>query len=224
VTRERKPAADETAVTLEPAIEQAKGGKRSPARAALKAGAIVLVIGLLALLAWATLAAGKGGSLVAQIAGGEAPTAPGFELEVIWPRAETWPRELRHAIADGKLSLAELRGRPVVLNFWASWCVPCRDEAPILNASARAHRGEVVFVGIDVQDLRSDALSFLHEFDVAYVSVRDEADETYRAYGLTGVPETYYVSADGRILAHSLGAISRSSLEAGIAQAMEGRP
>ncbi|MGH3004697.1 MAG: TlpA family protein disulfide reductase [Gaiellaceae bacterium] len=223
VTGEQKPAADETAVTVEPAVEETEG-KRSPARAVLKAGAIVLVIGLLALLAWATLAAGKGRSLVAQIAAGEAPTAPGFELEVIWPRAETWPRELRAAIADGKLSLAELRGRPVVLNFWASWCIPCRDEAPILNASAKAHRGEVVFVGIDVQDLRSDALLFLREFDVAYVSVRDEGDETYRAYGLTGVPESYYVSADGRILAHSPGAISRSSLEAGIAQAMEGRP
>ncbi|MGH3006063.1 MAG: TlpA family protein disulfide reductase [Gaiellaceae bacterium] len=224
MTREQKPAADETAETLEPAVEQADGAKRSPARAVLKAGAIVLVIGLLALLAWATLAAGKGRSLVARIAAGESPTAPGFELEVIWPRGETWPRELRVAIADGKLSLAELRGRPVVLNFWASWCIPCRDEAPILNASANAHRGEVLFVGIDVQDLRSDALLFLREFDVAYVSVRDEGDETYRAYGLTGVPESYYVSADGRILAHSPGAISRSSLEAGIAQAIEGRP
>ncbi|MGH9032654.1 MAG: TlpA family protein disulfide reductase, partial [Acidimicrobiia bacterium] len=81
-----------------------------------------------------------------------------------------------------------------------------------------------VFVGIDVQDLRSDALAFLREFDVAYLSVRDEADEAYRAYGLTGVPETYYVSAYGRIVAHSPGAISRPSLEAGIAQAMEGRP
>ncbi|MGH3032753.1 MAG: redoxin domain-containing protein, partial [Gaiellaceae bacterium] len=141
-------------MTVEPAVEQAEG-KRSAARAVVKAGAVVLVIGLLALLAWATLAAGKGRSLVAQIAAGEAPRAPAFELEVIWPRTETWPRELRAAVAEGKLSLAEVRGRPVVLNFWASWCIPCRDEAPILNASARAHRGEVVFVGIDVQDLRS---------------------------------------------------------------------
>jgi cytochrome c biogenesis protein CcmG/thiol:disulfide interchange protein DsbE len=192
------------------------------ARALLKAGGIVLVIALLALLAWATLAAGKGRSLVAQIAAGEAPNAPGFELEVIWPRTESWPPDLQ-AVADDRLSLAELHGRPVVLNFWASWCIPCRDEAPILNASAKAHRGEVVFVGIDVQDLRSDALSFLREFDVVYVSVRDEADDAYRAYGLTGVPETYYLSADGRIVAHSPGAVSRSSLEASIEQAIEGR-
>lgn len=205
------------------AAEQPEEGKRSPARAFLKGGAIALVIGLLALLAWATFAAGKGSSLVAQIAAGDAPAAPSFELEVIWPRTETWSREVRGAVSDGKLSLAELRGRPVVLNFWASWCIPCRDEAPILNASAKAHRGEVVFLGIDVQDLRSDALSFLREFDFAYVSVRDEADDTYRAYGLTGVPETYYLSADGRIVAHSPGAISRSSLEAGIEQAIEGR-
>ncbi len=83
-------------MTLEPAIEQAKGGKRSPARAVLKAGAIVLVLGLLALLAWATLAAGEGRSLVAQIAAAEDPQAPGFELEVIWSPTETWPpRPLR---------------------------------------------------------------------------------------------------------------------------------
>jgi len=223
LTREEKPARDETAVSVEAAVERAEEGRRSPARVFLKAGAMALLIGLLALLGWATLAAGKGGSLVAQIAAGEAPRAPAFELEVMWPRTENWPRELRAAIADGSLSLAELRGRPVVLNFWASWCIPCRDEAPILNASARAHRGEVVFVGIDVQDLRSDALSFLREFDVAYVSLRDAADDTYRAYGLTGVPETYYLSADGHIVAHSPGAISRSSLEAGIEQAIEGR-
>jgi cytochrome c biogenesis protein CcmG/thiol:disulfide interchange protein DsbE len=211
-------------MSVDPASEQSEEGKRPPARGFLKVAAMALIVGLLALLAWATLAAGKGSSLVAQIAAGEAPSAPEFELEVIWPRTETWPPQLRGAMTDGKLSLAELRGRPVVLNFWASWCIPCRDEAPILNASANAHRGEVVFVGIDVQDLRSDALSFLREFDVAYISVRDEADGTYRAYGLTGVPETYYLSADGRIVAHSPGAISRSSLEAGIKQAIEGRP
>jgi cytochrome c biogenesis protein CcmG/thiol:disulfide interchange protein DsbE len=221
--RRETPAPDETAVTVESAIQEAKEGTPSPARGLLKAGAIALVVGLLALFAWATLAAGKGSSLVAQIAAGEAPRAPAFELEVMWPRTETWPRELRGAIADGSLSLADLRGRPAVLNFWASWCIPCRDEAPILNSSARAHRGEVVFVGIDVQDLRADALSFLREFDVAYVSVRDAADDTYRAYGLTGVPETYYLSADGRIVAHSPGVISRSSLEAGIEQAINGR-
>ena len=181
----------------------------------------VVVAGLLGLVAWATLAAGEGRSLVAQVAADEKPPAPAFELEVLWPRSETWLQTLRGALADGRISVEELRGYPVVLNFWASWCIPCREEAPVLDASADAHRGEVVFLGIDVQDLRGDALAFLDEFDVRYVSVRDRAGETYRAYGLTGVPETYYLDAAGRIVAHSPGPVSPQSLELGIAGAKE---
>lgn len=182
----------------------------------------VVVAGLLGLLAWSTLAAGEGRSLVARIAAEEKPPAPAFELDVLWPRSETWPQALDGALADGRISVEELNGYPIVLNFWASWCIPCRDEAPILDASAEAHRDEVVFLGIDVQDLEGDALAFLREFDVRYVSARDRADETYRAYGLTGVPETYYLDAAGRIVAHTAGPVSRQSLEAGIASAKEG--
>lgn len=191
-------------------------------RLGLKATALAAVVGLIALLLWATLASGEGKSLVAKIAAGEKPAAPRFDLPVIWARHETWPSSLASALSDGKLSLAELRGHPAVLNFWASWCIPCRDEAPTLAASARAHRGQVVFVGIDVQDLRGDALAFLREFDVPYVSVRDGSDETYRGYGLTGVPETYFLDREGRIVAHSPGAVSRARLEDGITAAAGG--
>jgi cytochrome c biogenesis protein CcmG/thiol:disulfide interchange protein DsbE len=178
--------------------------------------------GILVLLAWATFSSGKGTSLPARVAAGEKPPAPALSLGVLWPRAETWPPELRRALADGRVDVAELRGRPVAVNFWASWCIPCRDEAPLLNASARAHAGDVVFLGVDVQDLRSDALAFLREFDTPYPSVRDRRNDAYDDYGLTGVPETYYIDARGRIVAHSPGAVSRSSLEAGIAQALRG--
>ena len=188
----------------------------------LRLVALSVVIGLLGLLAWATLSAGRGNSLVARIAAGEAPPAPSFSLEVLWPRAETWPVAARRRLADGRLDLRELRGRPVVVNFWASWCIPCRDEAPILNASARAHAGKVVFLGVNVQDLSSDALAFSREFDTPYASVRDRGNRTYEDYGLTGVPETYYLDASGRIVAHVPGAISRTSLEQGIAQALGG--
>jgi cytochrome c biogenesis protein CcmG/thiol:disulfide interchange protein DsbE len=91
-----------------------------------------------------------------------------------------------------------------------------------LNAAARAHAGEVVFLGVNVQDFKSDALAFAREFDTPYISVRDVANDTYEDYGLTGVPETYYVDASGRIVAHSPGAITRPSLEDGIAQAIGG--
>lgn len=184
----------------------------------LRALAIAVVAGLLATLAWRVITEGSGTDLVAAVRRDEKPRAPGFDLPVIWPRAETWPRAIRHALADGRLSLQELRGYPVVINFWASWCIPCKAEAPRLTASARAHAGEVVFLGIDIQDFKSDARGFLRKFDTNYVSVRDGGDSMYRRYGLTGIPETYYLDERGRIVAHSIGEISRRELEAGIAQ------
>jgi cytochrome c biogenesis protein CcmG/thiol:disulfide interchange protein DsbE len=209
---------------LEPAAPEAPPERSSRLGWPLRAAVLAIVFALFALLAWATLTAGSGQSLVARIAAGEAPPAPSFSLEVLWRRAETWPVDARRRLTDGQLDLAELRGRPVVVNFWASWCIPCRDEAPILNASARAHAGEVVFLGIDVQDLKSDALAFSREFDTPYVSVRDRGNGTYEDYGLTGVPETYYLDRGGHIIAHTPGAISRASLEAGIGQAIGGAP
>jgi cytochrome c biogenesis protein CcmG/thiol:disulfide interchange protein DsbE len=110
-----------------------------------------------------------------------------------------------------------------VVNFWASWCIPCKREAPRLTASARAHRGQVAFLGLDIQDFKSDARGFLGHFETNYVSVRDGGDSTYRRYGLTGVPETYYLDRRGRIVAHSVGEVSSRELEQGIAQAMASR-
>ena len=194
----------------------------SPWRWPLRLFALSVVVGLFGLLAWATLSAGRGNSLVARIAAGDAPPAPSFSLEVLWARAETWPVAARRRLADGRLHLGELRGRPIVVNFWASWCIPCREEAPILNASARAHAGDVVFLGVNVQDLKSDALAFSREFDTPYVSARDRGNGTYEDYGLTGVPETYYLDAAGRIVAHTPGAVSRRTLEQGIATSAGG--
>ncbi len=185
---------------------------------ALKLSALAAVVGLLGLLVWATLAAGRGSSLVARIAAGKKPAAPAFNLGVLWAHSETWPPALETAIADGKLDLRELRGHPVALNFWASWCIPCRQEAPILHASALRHRGRVVFVGVDVKDLSGDARGFARKYQVNYVSVRDgSGDKTWNSYGLTGVPETYFINAQGRIVAHIPGAVSAETLEEGIA-------
>jgi cytochrome c biogenesis protein CcmG/thiol:disulfide interchange protein DsbE len=217
-----------TAPQLEPPPEtpppEEAPDRRSRWRWPLRVAAVSVVVALFGLLGWATLSAGRGSSLVSRIAAGDGPPAPAFSLEVLWPRAETWPVTARRRLADGRVDLRELRGRPVVINFWASWCIPCRDEAPILNASARTHAGEVIFLGVDVQDLKADALAFSREFDTPYVSVRDRGNRAYEDYGLTGVPETYYLDGRGRIVAHSPGAISRASLEAGIAEAIGGAP
>jgi cytochrome c biogenesis protein CcmG, thiol:disulfide interchange protein DsbE len=214
----------EKTAQAEAAPAEAAGGEviastpRSPLVQALKVVSIALVIGLLGLLLWATLAAGRGESLVARIAAGEKPAAPGFNLDVLWRHAETWPPELKAALADGKIDLRELRGRPLAVNFWASWCIPCREEAPILHAAAQRHRGEVAFVGVDVKDLAGDALAFARKYEVNYVALRDgSGDKTWNAYGLTGVPETYFIDAEGRIVAHIPGAVSPETLEEGLA-------
>jgi cytochrome c biogenesis protein CcmG/thiol:disulfide interchange protein DsbE len=192
---------------------------------ALKLSALAAVVGLLGLLVWATFAAGRGSSLVARVAAGKKPAAPGFNLGVLWAHSETWPPALKAAIADGRLDLRELRGHPVALNFWASWCVPCRQEAPILHASALRHRGRVVFVGVDVRDLTGDARGFTRKYKVNYVSVRDgSGDKTWASYGLTGVPETYFLDAEGRIVAHVPGAVSAQTLEEGIATITRSSP
>jgi cytochrome c biogenesis protein CcmG/thiol:disulfide interchange protein DsbE len=191
-------------------------GKRPLWFRSLQALALVFVAGLLVLLGWRLFDRGKGRELVSAIAADKRPVAPTFELPVLWDHAETWPRPARATLDDGRVSLAELRGHPVVLNFWASWCVPCKAEAPRLAAAAKAHAGDILFLGIDVQDFKSDARRFLTKYHANYVSVRDGGDSTYSAYGLTGLPETYYLDRRGRILAHSVGEVSKTELEQGI--------
>ena len=183
---------------------------------------LALVAGLLGLLVWRVIQQQRGPDLVAAIRAGKRPVAPAFTLPVLWPQTETWPPGLRSVLRDGKLSLAALRGWPVVINFWASWCIPCKIEAPLLASSARAHAGTVVFVGIDVQDLGSDARSFLRRYKVNYVSLRDPSNSTYDAYGLTAVPETYYLDGHGRAVAHTPGQVTAQDLRAGIAEITRG--
>jgi cytochrome c biogenesis protein CcmG, thiol:disulfide interchange protein DsbE len=193
---------------------------RSRLRLLLQAWTVVVVVALVGLLVNATLNKGEGRHLVSEVKAGGRPLAPEFELPVIWAHAETWPARLGPVLADERVSAQELRGWPIVLNFWASWCVPCKAEAPRLVASARTHTGEVLFLGIDVQDFESDARRFMGRYETNYVSVRDGGDSTYSAYGLTGLPETFYLDRGGRIVAHSVGEVSRSELEENIAKAM----
>jgi cytochrome c biogenesis protein CcmG/thiol:disulfide interchange protein DsbE len=211
----------EPATTPSPpdAQEQPRPPAPSSLLRAVQLLALVAVAGLLVLLVWRVVHAGRGGQLVADVRAGKEPAAPQFTLPVLWARAETWPKKgARPALGDGQLSLRELRGHPVVINFWASWCIPCKHEAPLLAASARAHAGKVAFLGIDVQDFSSDARKFLKRFDTPYVSVHAGGGRSgvYEDYGLTGVPETYWLDARGRIVAHYPGEISREQLEDGI--------
>jgi cytochrome c biogenesis protein CcmG/thiol:disulfide interchange protein DsbE len=149
------------------------------------------------------------------------PPAPNVKLRVIWDRTETWPKPLREAVADGTFKLADLRGYPVVLNFWASWCSPCRREAALLASAAKASRGHVVFVGVDVNDLTGDARHFLAENDVPYVGVH-AGSSTVDRFGLIGLPETFYVDRLGRIRNVTRGQVSAATLRQALARTTQG--
>jgi cytochrome c biogenesis protein CcmG/thiol:disulfide interchange protein DsbE len=114
------------------------------------------------------------------------------------------------SIDGGSVSLASLRGKAVVLNFWASWCVPCKTEATKLEEQWQQYRDEgVVFVGVDYHDVTSDARTFLERHGVTYTTVRDGSGAIGDRYGLTGVPETYFVNRQGRLVgAHIFGPIT----------------
>jgi cytochrome c biogenesis protein CcmG/thiol:disulfide interchange protein DsbE len=148
--------------------------------------AVGLVAALLALLVW-KLVHDEGSEIPGALARGEQPVAPAFTL----PRLDR----------DGTLSLASLRGKAVVVNFWASWCVPCAEEAPVLEETWQRHRGDgLVVLGIDFNDLRPDALGFMRKHGVTYPIVYDRQGELVAKFGATGVPETFFVDRRGRLV------------------------
>ena len=120
---------------------------------------------------------------------------------------------LRRIDGSGKLDLASLRGKPVVINFWASWCVPCKGEAKMLEQAWRQYRSQgVVFVGIDYHDVKSDARTFLTHHGITYPTVLDGSGMIGDRYGLTGVPETYFVDRSGRLVGtHIVGTITNQA-------------
>lgn len=168
------------------------------ARAFLAFLAVCAVIGL---LGFGLLSKGE-----ATIAVGEA--APDRELPVLG--------------GPGTGSIADYRGRWVLVNLWASWCVPCRQEAPVLDEFARRYRGRnVTVLGIDVQDNSDDALAFLREFDVRYPQLRSVGDERSEAFGSTGVPENFLVDPRGRLALIWRGPVDREFLERNVVPIVE---
>jgi cytochrome c biogenesis protein CcmG/thiol:disulfide interchange protein DsbE len=181
----------------------------------------------IALLAYGLASKAPDDRIDQRLADGRTAPAPAFSLELL--ERGTLPRPLETglspALRDGKLDLGELRGVPFVLNFWASWCSPCREEAAVLERGWKrwGSRG-VLFLGLDMQDLREDGRDFLRELGLTYPSVREPGRDTALDYGATGIPETYLVSARGRVVAHVVGVVSDRQLDSGIAAARSGKP
>lgn len=124
--------------------------------------------------------------------------------------------------ADSTLSLAELEGTPVVLNFWASWCLSCRDEARVLEAGWRRHGPGVAFVGVAVDDQPGPARAFIERYGKTYHLGPDRDGSIALDYGLFGVPETFFISPDGRIVSKHIGPVTAAELETRIAEARAG--
>lgn len=116
---------------------------------------------------------------------------------------------------DFALSLAT-SPRPTVVNVWASWCPPCRAEAPLFAAAADRYAGQVDFVGVDVEDTQEGAKGFIAEYGIPYTNLFDP-DATIRArYGGSGVPITYFIDADGSLVSTHFGVIDEQALALGI--------
>ncbi|MEP6641895.1 MAG: TlpA disulfide reductase family protein [Gaiellales bacterium] len=219
MTEQLSHSAGEDKDGLKPSVvERPAVGRRRGFRWFVPLGIALALIGVIALFAFGLIKSAQGTNLVSDIAAGKKPSAPALSLQAFWPTGSPPSPAVARAIKGGVLELDRLRGHPVVVNFWASWCIACRAEAKLLTTAA-ATNPRVVFIGVDVQDLRSYAIGFLSHYGVTYTAVSDKTNSTYESYGLTGVPETYYLDRHGRIVAHDPGAVSVASLHGGIRKA-----
>lgn len=160
---------------------------------------VVATVGLAA-AALALVGSSPGGGSAG--AGGR---APGFTLDRVDDPGVT-------------VSLKDFARRPLVLNFWASWCVPCRKEMPAFQAASERLAGRVAFVGINHQDSRAGATELLRDTGVRYPTGYDPGGEVAAAYGLFGMPTTVFVSPSGRILERRVGEISPEELDRALAR------
>ena len=175
---------------------------------ALRLVVVAAVLALLGLLVW-DVAHRNGGEVAKQVDQGKAVAAPAMSLPLM--------------DGSGKFDLASRKGNVVVVNFWASWCTGCKEEADALDAaSKRWKKRGVEFVGVNVQDFRGAANKFLDRYDVGYTIVRDGAGSTLGHWGVTGLPETFFVDKRGRVVPpHILAAASAKQIDAGIRRALD---
>ena len=153
--------------------------------------AFVLVLALLGLLGW--------GLKQAQAGPVDSGLAPDFSLTGF----------------DGrKVTLSELRGKVVIINFWASWCLPCREEAAYLEQTWRKYKDQgVVFIGVDYVDTEKEALAYIQEFDITYINGPDLRTEISDAYNIKGVPETFFVAKNGELQGMHIGPLKAPQLD-----------
>jgi cytochrome c biogenesis protein CcmG/thiol:disulfide interchange protein DsbE len=174
----------------------------------LQAAAVTVVALLVALLGWRVVQQEEGRGLDDAVAAGKRPAAPDFTLESL--------------DGDAMISLSDYRGKAVVLNFWASWCQPCKQEAPLLESAWERYRGDgLVVLGVDAQDLKSDARRFVERYGLTYPIAHDRNGVTLGRYGYNAFPETWFVDREGRLVGeHFKGEFTEEQLEENIRLAL----
>ncbi len=165
---------------------------------------------LLPILAWFLLIGALGYALLKPTNEKTSPLvgklAPEFRLETL---------------NGSTLTLSSLRGRPVIVNFWASWCVPCRDEAPLLEAAQKQYAAKgLLFIGIVNNDIPKNARGFVKEFQLSYPNLIDPKGKVAVDYGVTGIPETFFVRRDGIIVYKKFGPFDLEELDGRIQKIM----
>lgn len=167
-------------------------------------GSALPALALIALLAWAS--AKFGGN-----PGGLGINRTFGEVSIANEPARDFSLDL---IDGGTLTLSDQRGKVVMLNFWASWCPPCRTEAPVLERIYQEYAGQPVeFIGVDIWDRREDALEFIKEYGVTYPNGIDEKGSILIDYGVTGIPETLFIGCDGILAKKLVGPIEAAKLQ-----------
>ena len=157
-----------------------------PARLAAQGLAVALVAGLLALLIW-RVATDNSKGVAQALKDGEHPTAPAFDLARLDGR--------------GRLDLAALRGKkPIVLDFWASWCVPCIQESKRLEAARKQYGDRVAFIGVDTKDFSSDARQWQKKHGITYPSVHDGSGSVLTKWGGLPIPRIFFVARSGKVV------------------------
>lgn len=167
-------------------------------------------------------------ALVAVIAGGVISLlAYGFTRDARYIQSPLVARQAPSfalTLFDGKvIRLDDLRGKVVFLNFWASWCVPCRAEAKDLEAAWKKYKDRgVVFLGVNIQDKEENARAFIEEFAISYMNGPDTGGKIAIDYGVWGIPETFFIDRHGRITYKHVGALGVPVITAKLDQALLG--